>query len=736
MVQTSLFRNVMRSFSGRDYARDTLKFAHHVHADELNWAHSQQYSTVVGEGHHLPPPSFGAPTLVWHFGIWESGNLDDDKYRSGDKSHTKSNSFERQLQTVIEKVDARNYRLFSELSDFLAALQERGRVRGAPIERLRFDAPQIDGGPRNRADGTEEPHNFKVCEPQSLGFTLWWQDSGGDGHLNERQEQPSSNDLRVRVQAQTYLEHATISFYIDVGKPWSATAINHSVQATGSRRKSILERLEHVRSICDGQIRDGHVDLELVPEHVDSPDDAALLLETADYLYDGIWREFLSAFGLRSWERRERKDAKFEGEVFADFRGLVHSAAGIRTLESERRDEIASRIRESLSLAPQLLTQKGGSASVGIGRVEIFDNESGEPNTILKSYWPFVRRMTPGADQRDFVGCGILEWRCLYITALGSAADGLTLDESMDTSWEVPQGSLPKVHAPADHASEPIRYLLITKGQPHRHQIGRFVERINATGTMRLFALKHWPTIRNAGVHIRVLGRELDGILSYWSANRVLIDNDTDQELGPKYKNSRATRRRSRKHQIDPLSVQMIKDERLRRLNSLISDTEAKLIALGAKLDNIGRGGSGRLLYSIDRSKYFIDEFERMAPTLEIGNIDGWINHNQFVERGLKPTFDQLKNTGANLVALRGRLRMITEMIQTSALIVEAEATSGNTEVLRQIASNWFWAKYGLLALIATNFLELWSSGKLASILAWTQRVLGPALIRFLGISL
>jgi hypothetical protein len=36
---------------------------------------------------------------------------------------------------------------------------------------------------------------------------------------------------------------------------------------------------------------------------------------------------------------------------------------------------------------------------------------------------------------------------------------------------------------------------------------------------------------------------------------------------------------------------------------------------------------------------------------------------------------------------------MVTEMIQTSALIVETEATRVNTEILRQIAYYWYLAR-------------------------------------------
>ncbi len=95
-----------------------------------------------------------------------------------------------------------------------------------------------------------------------------------------------------------------------------------------------------------------------------------------------------------------------------------------------------------------------------------------------------------------------------------------------------------------------------------------------------------------------------------------------------------------------------------------------------------------------------------MEPTLEVGNVDGWVNHSQFVARGVKPVFDQIESIGENLMDVRNRLQMITEMIQTSALIVEAEATSGNTQTLRRIASAWYFTGFGVVGVVLTTLLS------------------------------
>jgi hypothetical protein len=60
--------------------------------------------------------------------------------------------------------------------------------------------------------------------------------------------------------------------------------------------------------------------------------------------------------------------------------------------------------------------------SLGIVKFPTFDPDSAESNAVLKAFWPFLRRITPGADYRDFTACGVMDWRALYITALGSSS--------------------------------------------------------------------------------------------------------------------------------------------------------------------------------------------------------------------------------------------------------------------------------------------------------------------------
>lgn len=674
------------------------------------WPYSPQYESNLGEGHGRPPPEFGAPTLVWHLGLWQAElEAKGDSESAPDVTRSRRRTaptdeerdFELRRQKTRDAIDARNSEFFDAVSTIIEQLQERGAIASDEAT-LRF--AKKGGCERNKA------HEFVRVEPQSIAFTLWWQDGASASSPNRRQHSPASTDLRVRVVAQSNFEHATMSFFIDAGKPWNGTQVFASAEAQGTRRRRVFQLVEHLRKVSDEQIARGWVDNHPASEALASAEDAQLLLTAADYLFEGVWRDLVASFGLPWPLRLEGKNKGDKVEVFADLKGLVHSVGGLEnTPRDAQRVQQANTLREPLRLPP--ISAPGGpqTATVGIGRLATFDRKAGEPNTVLKAHLPFIRRMAPDADRRDLIGCGILDWRCLLVSPLGSQAEPFSRDEGIDA--DAPFGHLPPT--PQPHDPQPIRYLLLTKHEPHRQQIGRFVERINAVTTMRLFALKHWADIRNAGSHLRVLGRELDDVLSDWSAKRQQIESKakTDKDAEEKRLSLRRLLQLLGLELPDPDApprrMQKIYDDRLKNLNELIKKTERHLIDHGGQFDRIGRKGAGKLLYAIRRSQQAIEEFRRMERTLEVGNVDGWINHSQFVARGIKPIFDQIENIGQMLLDVRNRLQMITEMIQTSALIVEAEATSGNTQTLRKIASHWLWTRVGVLGVVATLALNL-----------------------------
>lgn len=654
------------------------------------WPVSAQYSTLAGEGHRRPPPALGAPSLIWHVGIWPKQMAGDHDVSKPSSKATHTEGSTRKRPTINEelfkeqarKFDAQNVKFFSEVSGFLVDLQRRGRV--SVEKELEFVTAEHQTGHLS-VEYSRLLHDFKVCQPQSLNFTIWWRDEAS----LQQKGTPSPTDLRVRIHAQTFVDHATITFYIDAGKPWNEEPVHTSASAVGARRKRIFQIIEQFREVASKQIQNGAIHLAREPEHGVTPDLAARTMEGTEYLFEGIWNEFLATFAINTKDRELKSAKRFLGEIFAESRGIIMSTPG---LESGSQPE--------------------AEANVGVGRFAVFNEKTGEANTIIKAHWPFIRRMSYRADDRDFVACGILDWRALLITPLGSSSDAPITDEAAGPGWSAPSLCLPERDAKSEAAPRATRFLLLTKGEPHRQQIGRFVERIVAIETLRLFALRNWAIVRNSSVLIRLLGRELDAIGSIWSDGRQRIENDywarqdvinkdpSDDHIPLLRRISVGVSARDLR-QLPSKRQEESRDQRTDELNDLIGQVEPLLISLTASLDKIGQGGAGRLLYLLNRSRTHIEEFERLAKMLEIGNIDTWINYQQFVDRGLKPTFAQIENTFEMLVSLRQRIQSITDIVQTSALIIEAEATHENTKTLRKIAQNWWKVETAIVVIIA-----------------------------------
>jgi hypothetical protein len=589
---------------------------------------------------------------------------------------------------------------------------------------------------------------------------LWWIDENESRNSieNTRLIKPEYSALRVRVQVQTHIDHATLSFFIDAAKPYNSGQIYQTPKIAGSkradfgrRRDKIADHLDVVRRIAREQVASGSIERDRIPELNMTADDAKRLREAADYFYDGIWRDFMTSFGIvRDQTSSEQNDegvtvAGRMGRIFADIRGVMMSSDWI----SSEEQKVATRkqIQEARKAAsmPEDYVTREREANVGVGAFDFFDDA--ELNTALKSMWPFLRRSNAWADYKDVVGCGIIEGRALYATTLGSSekfysGEEFAKRENADDA-EVPMGCLPDQEPEWQGVKErPIRYLVLTKGEPHREQIGRFVERINAIATMRLFAFKSLPTIKNAGYLIRLIGRELDLRLAAWAQERRKIEAKYQERMKNLYYGwswlrsllgnapsdlpkdeevdySILVRKKfKKKGKLITKQEEKIEEERIYALNRLISKTDAKLIELGARLDKIGHGGSGRILYVINRSNYHSKEFERLVGTLKIVNVHGWINYEQFVERSMKPTFNMIRNTGERLAALRTRLQVVTDTIQTSALIIETAATRSNTQLLRKLVTHVYWATgLGIAAIILKDKI----SQNISPWISWTS---------------
>ena len=489
--------------------------------------------------------------------------------------------------------------------------------------------------------------------------------------------EPRADALRIKVHATAFRDYVTISLYLDAGKLWNGPALTRLHGVQGSRRQRVFDEVRMVHEICEARLAGTQgarplVEEEVLPEiGVEGPE-AAALMRASRFFYSELWDDFWGTLGRPPLERIIGRT----GRVFANFRGLVLATPGFDNM---------SNLRGSAGDAPfHRFVGNGGLSEKGTAS----STEPNEANAVVKAFWPFIRRITPNADQREYIACGVMDWRALYITALGSARAFTWKEEAESSATELPAGFLPeeliKLRRGADgeeirlfdsqsgRAGEgPIRYLVLTKGEPHRRQIGRILDRINTMGSMRLVALRDWTIIRDASTQIQLRGLELDRIMQRWSVGSTKIQEKyVDRWWWPLFPNRR-------------------RDKRDERLQKLATEVERDLIYLSAALDTIGHEARNGFHFRINRSRFYAAEFESLLATLRIGHIDTWVAYDQFVTRGLKPAFDFINGVGRRLVGLRTRLQSVLEGIETSALVIQTSATRSNTAQLRRVAARF-----------------------------------------------
>jgi hypothetical protein len=630
----------------------------------LNNPYSAQYTTTTREGHEHPPPTFGAPTLIWHLGIsphWpkRAANLDDPI-------------------DVIHKRLAQTYEgtrtaFFRDVNRVLEALQRAAGYPSAPIKT--FDPEDVPAPWTKPRRKDWEP--FYVASPSSLRFTLWWSDAN-----TSPSPEPGPDALRVKVLVGVHRDYITLSFYLDAAKPWDQPPQIAGGEIAGLRRERILSEADRVRSICEARmVADANgnrpIDREVLPEHGVSGADAATLLSASRYLYAQLWEEFCPAMGL------DKLAGGATARIFASFRGLILSTDGLPEASQPRKFPRSS----GADTFPRF-KGNGGIDHTGTRS----SDQPNEANAVVKAFWPFVRRVTPDADQKEFVACGVMSWRALYITALNCPPSHEPEEEARSIETDIPAGELPRGQK-RPGAAEPIRYLLLSKGEPHRRQIGRIADRINSMGTMRLIALRDYNIIRETSTHIQLRGQELDTMMRKWSTGRAKIRKEFEPQKQGKSDNER----------------RLIQDREDTEIQKLADRVENDLIDLSAALDAVGEEADHGLHFRINRSRYYVCEFESLLASLRVGNIDTWVSYDQFVTRGLKPAFDFIDGVGVRLLGLRSRLQSVLEGIETSALVKQSAATRENTAQLRNIADAFArlqrWLKILGLVVTATGLL-------------------------------
>jgi hypothetical protein len=763
-------------------------------------AYSKQFFSITHHGHTRPTAEFGAPALVWHVAIWPRRDKDPRELdvRDGSLSGLKTN------EQIHDEYDRRVRSSTDSLNKLLLQLQRRGCVTGGdprppfdlqrPLD-WRVDPP---GTPFRNADAVATiDEGFDALATESFGFTLWWPDVPRGKAANRAKHElsllgdgpgrrPEPTDVRVRVQAEMSEDFSSITFIIDAGKPWDEDPIDCAEAARSrgilaKRRAEIFQHVENVRSICENRLNEqapALVDLPPLPERIcgvppEPPSEiigkreadvakhshlssllaawerergswlgreeeaACKLLCAADYLYKTIWDDFCRDFGFNLYDIAGRTS-----EVFANSRGLIMSTSGMTDRS-----------------ATYALGAAAGDSALQLPRFNAghraTQDDAIETKAIVKAFEPFMRRFHSNADWRDWIACGIFDQRAIYISPNGARSEFREWDEGhLDTA--VPAGHLPSGLGTRDHERlvpetyrddqpAPFRYLVLTKHAPNRKQIGRMIERINASRVSRLYALKNWTVIQQASTWVRVYGRRLDEVYEEWIRKTRAVEKeyldlcnrrwraDLERHVGalrdPEVRSAaeRALRlcdsttqaraiaelsKLCERHCAEPsftrdwFSIsQKLDREEWNNIRSVLDDLrsakeehdialaeisqtiEQALVRISAALDKLGQAAAGGLSYRIHRSRYFAELFRIQAKGLRDSSIETWLSYSQFAERGMEPVLRFIESIANRLSRLSDRLQSVKEDILQAAIAGQTEATRDNTHKLERIQS-------------------------------------------------
>lgn len=180
---------------------------------------------------------------------------------------------------------------------------------------------------------------------------------------------------------------------------------------------------------------------------------------------------------------------------------------------------------------------------------------------------------------------------------------------------------------------EPVIFTLITT-YSSRWQTGRVVERILHAGTLRLAALWDIDKLQDAFNRLRPLRAEVDEAVA-----------------------------RSRDH-------------------SAVERHHQELGEIATSVD------SGGLRYRVERSQYYVRQFENTEKALRISRVEGFQTYGEFVRRRLYGTFDFISRIGDLYTDLRSEIDFQLQKLQADTALQAQKDTRDLIKELQNVSSN------------------------------------------------
>jgi hypothetical protein len=263
----------------------------------------------------------------------------------------------------------------------------------------------------------------------------------------------------------------------------------------------------------------------------------------------------------------------------------------------------------------------------------------------------------------------MLDGRALYMSTLGP-----------------PQ--LQRAASPADERI-PVEFIVYAHQRfnertvVNKWQLGRLVNQLLLLGTLRLCALKDVKLLHEAGQHLGMLEestQEAKDAIALTEADASASPVDIGRRQSAASRNAEAMRRIGEAH---------------KKLNDIT----------GTFLRTTGTG----LLYRIERSRYYVQQFDANVKLLRIQRLEGDQPYDQFIRRRLGSEFDFINRLGiryeratASMVTLDQNYLAMTQ----NSLVERATKIDEDTNTIQSdIHTIQEWGEFALLAALVPYYV-------------------------------
>jgi hypothetical protein len=254
----------------------------------------------------------------------------------------------------------------------------------------------------------------------------------------------------------------------------------------------------------------------------------------------------------------------------------------------------------------------------------------------------------------------MLDGRALYMSTLGPQLPSMSAEKRIPVEFVV-------------YAHQ--RYNDVTV--VNKWQLGRLVSQILLLGTLRLSALKDVKALHDAG-------QQLSQLEEFTQAARDAIALTEARVRDPK--GNRA-----------PTSEQDQNVEE--KMNDSLGEAHKKLNSVaGNFLDETETG----LSYRIERSRYYVKQFDDNVKLLRIQRVEGDQPYDQFIRRRLGSEFDFIDRLG---IRYERAIRAMETLDQSRLAIIQAKIDEDTNNIQIDIHRIQEWGEFALLAALVPYYV-------------------------------